>query len=391
MPWEETCTMDERLKFVAACLAGDQPMAWICEGFGISRKTGYKWLERYHAAGPAGLADRSRAPLDPSRMAPEVKDAILALRRDKPHWGPLKLRAKLCERHPETDWPVPSSIGDLLHRMGLSQPRRRRRRTPPYSQPLAHARAANDVWCADYKGWIRTGDGRRCDPLTVTDAHSRYLLAADLVPRLDAKNARQVFERLFVECGMPAAIRTDNGTPFASTGVAGLSELSIWLLKLGIRPERIEPGKPQQNGRHERMHRTMREEAMSPPAANPGAQQARLDAFRAEFNHERPHEALQQRPPARFYTASHRTYDGQMREPAYSQDQAARRVRSNGDIKWAGSFVFIGEALIGEPVAISETEIGPMAVHYFDVLLGYIDKGARSLRRPERGHAPAQG
>ena len=323
-------------------------------------------------------------------MAPEVRAAILALRARKPHWGPLKLRAKLCEDHPELAWPVASSIGALLRRLGLNQPRRQRRRTPPFGQPLAHAGAPNDVWCADYKGWVRARNGRRCDPLTVTDAYSRFLLAAELVPRLDTEHARPVFERLFAEYGLPTAIRTDNGTPFASVGAGGLSALSIWWLKLGIRPERIEPGKPQQNGRHERMHRTMLE-AMSPPAATAAAQQARLDVFRAEYNHERPHEALQQRPPVRFFTPSPRAYDGQLCEPDYRSDQAVRRVRSNGEIKWSGSLVFIGEALIGEPVAVSETADGSMAVHYFDVLLGHIDKGARKLRRLGRGHAPAQG
>ena len=389
MPWEETCAMDERLKFIAACLAGDQPMSWVCESFGISRKTGYKWLERYRTGGPSGLEDQPRARIEPARMAPEVRDAILALRRNRPHWGPLKLRAKLSEGHPEQTWPAASSIGELLRRLGLNHPRRLRRRTPPYTQPLAHACVANDVWCADYKGWVRSRDGQRCDPLTVTDAFSRFLLAAHLVPRLDAAHARPIFERLFADHGLPAAIRTDNGTPFASAGAGGLSELSIWWLKLGIRPERIEPGKPQQNGRHERMHRTMLE-AMTPPAASVNAQQERLDAFRADFNNERPHEALNQRPPARFYTLSHRVYDGRLQEPAYAQDQAVRRVRSNGDIKWAGNMVFIGEALVGEPVAVSETEEGPLAVHYFDVLLGYIDKDARKIRRLVRGHAPAQ-
>jgi transposase InsO family protein len=391
MPWEETCTMDERLKFVSACLSGEQPMSWLCERFGISRKTGYKWLDRYRTSGPAGLVDQSRARIEPSQMAAEVREAILALRVEKPHWGPLKLRAKLCEREPGTMWPAASSIGALLRRTGLSQPRRGRRRTPPYQQPLAHAQAANDVWCADYKGWVRSRDGQRCDPLTVSDAYSRFLLAADLVPRLDSASARPIFERLFGEYGLPAAIRSDNGVPFASTGVAGLSELSVWWLKLGIRPERITPGKPQQNGRHERMHRTLHAEAMASPSADAREQQQRLDAFRAEFNHERPHEALGQRQPARFYSASNRHYDGRLAEPVYSQEQACRRVRTNGDIKWAGGFVFIGEVLIGEPVAVSETDQGYMAVYYFDLLLGYIDKGARTIRSPERWHATAQG
>lgn len=389
MPWEETCSMDERLKFVATCLEGNEPMKWVCDRFGISRKTGYKWLERYQSQGAAGLSDRSRAPIEPAQMAPEVRRAILDLRHQRPHWGPLKLRAKLSELHPDLAWPVASSIGALLRRQGLNQPPGRRRQTPPYTQPLAHAGAANDLWCADYKGWVRSRDGQRCDPLTVTDAFSRYLLAADLVASLDARHAHAVFERLFGEHGLPIAIRTDNGAPFATTGAGGLSQLSIWWLKLGIRPERIAPGKPQENGRHERMHRTMLE-AMTPPAASKAEQQIRLDRFRADFNHERPHEALGQRPPARFYAASSRSYDPtSLREPEYRQDQAVRRVRKNGDIKWAGGMVFIGEALTGEPVAISETDDGPMAVHYFDVLLGHIHKGARSIRRFKRGHAPA--
>lgn len=296
----------------------------------------------------------------------------------------MKLRAKLIEHAPAQVWPVASCIGELLRREGLTHRRRVRRRTPPYTQPLAHATAANDVWCADYKGWVRSRDGRRCDPLTVTDGFSRFLLAADLVPGLDGSHARAVFERLFGEFGLPKAIRTDNGTPFASIGVGGLSQLSIWWLKLGIRPERIAPGKPQQNGRHERMHRTMLE-AMTPPSATYAEQQTRLNTFRAEFNFDRPHEALGQKSPAHFYTASRRLYDGSLREPEYRTDQAVRRVRSNGEIKWAGDLVFVGEALIGEHVAISETEDGPMAVYYFDVLLGYIHKGTRSLRRIRHG------
>jgi len=365
-------------------------MAWICERFGISRKTGYKWLERYQQSGAGGLQDRSSAPARHGRaMAPELRDRIIALRQQKPHWGAKKLRAKLADLYPDEAWPATSSIGDLLLRAGLIQRRGERRRTPPHDGPLAHAVAANDVWCTDYKGWVRAKDGQRCDPLTVTDAYSRFLLAADLVARLDYANARPVFERLFREFGLPVAIRSDNGTPFASTGVGGLSALSIWWLKLGIRPERIPPGKPQQNGRHERMHRTMLE-AMSPPAETAAAQQARLDGFREEYNDERPHEALGQRPPGMFYQASHRPYDGTEREPAYADHQAVRRVRSNGEIKWSGGLLFVGEALIGELVAVSEAE-DAWAVHYFDVLLGYIDAKGRKIRRPERGHAPAQG
>jgi transposase InsO family protein len=382
--------MEQRLRFMLAWRDAEEPIRHLCERFGVSPKTAYKWIARYRQGGAAALADRPRARLDPAQIDPAVRDAILALRQQRPHWGPRKLRAVLAERHPDLLWPAPSSIGGLLHRSGLVAPRQTRRRTPPHARPLAHASAPNDVWCADYKGWVLSGDGRRCEPLTVTDAHSRFLLAADLVERTDTGCARPVFERLFALHGLPLALRTDNGAPFAGAGAGGLSALSVWWLKLGIRPERIQPGRPQQNGRHERLHRTMLE-AMAPPAESWDAQQARLDGFRDDYNRERPHEALGQVPPGRVYRSSHRVYDGRLAEPEYGREQDVRRVRSNGQIKWGGRLVYLGLALVGEPVGLSETEDGATAVHYFDVLLGHLERGANKLRRPDRGHAPDPG
>jgi hypothetical protein len=243
---------------------------------------------------------------------------------------------------------------------------------------------ANDVWSVDFKGWFRTGDGRRCDPLTVSDAFSRYLLACRSVRRPDHDHVRPVFEALFCEFGLPGAMRHDNGPPFATVAAGGLSQLALWWLKLGIRSERIAPGKPQQNGRHERMHATLKQATADPPAATLGAQQRRFNDFRRDFNEERPHEALGQKPPASLYAASPRAYPCPLREPVYAPDQAVRRVRSNGEIKWGGELVFISEVLAGEPVGIAETEGGAWRVCFADVELGFIDARTGTLRRQPR-------
>jgi len=301
--------MDERTQFIARVLAGEDEMTVLCGEYGVSRKTGYKWLGRYIAEGAAGLAERSHAPVQHSQAHDlAVVQAVLGLRQRWPHWGPKKLRVKLVEHHPELPVPAASTIGEWLRREGVVGRSRRRRRCPPYSQPFAAVSAANDVWCTDFKGWFRTGDGRRCDPFTLTDAHSRYLLRCQAVLRPDEANVRPIFEAAFQEHGLPRAIRSDNGPPFASPGVGGLSRLAVWWIKLGIRPERIVAGKPQQNGRHERVHRTLNQETATPPAASLPAQQKRFDAFRTVYNNERPHEALGQQTPASLYAPAPRRY-----------------------------------------------------------------------------------
>ena len=284
MPWKEICRMDEKLVFVADCLRGELPMTALCEDYGISRKTGYKWLGRYREHGPEGLVERSRAPHRHGRsMAPEMAEAIVALRRQRPHWGPRKLRAVLMGERPEAVWPAASTMGDLLRAEGLVVSRRRRRRVAAPGRPFRAVTAPNDVWCIDFKGWFRTRDGERCDPLTVSDAYSRFLLACVIVPpRTDT--VRVAVEQLFKRYGLPLAIRSDNGAPFAGTGAGGLSRLSVGWIKAGIALERIEPGQPQQNGRHERMHRTLKAETAKPPAASAGRQQVRFDRFRQDFN-----------------------------------------------------------------------------------------------------------
>ena len=381
MPWKATCPMDERMQFIARVLAGEDEMTVLCREYGVSRKTGYKWLGRYIAEGAAGLAERSHAPLQHGQAHDvAVVQAVLGLRQRWPHWGPKKLRVKLVEHHPELPVPVASTIGEWLRREGVVD-RSRRRRCPPYTQPFAAVSAANDVWGTDFKGWFRTGDGRRCDPFTLTDGLSRYLLG-QAVARPDEEHVRPILEAAFKEHGLPLAIRSDNGPPFASPGAGGLSRLAVWWIKLGIRPERIVAGKPQQNGRHERMHRTLNQETATPPAASLPAQQQRFDGFRAVYNNERPHEALGQQTPALRYEPSPRPDSDRVEDPHYGDDVAGCRVRSNGQIKWASELIFVGEALIGEPVGIRETEGGDWLVRYADVELGYIHPQRRRLSPP---------
>lgn len=294
--------MDERIRFVMELEQGEMSKAALCRRFGISRPTGDKWIERYQSSGLSGLLDRSRAPgRHPNETPEELSELIVALRRRHPHWGPKKLRVLLLRKYPQMAWPSCSTLGEILRRAGLTVPRRRRRHTPPWTQPFAACNRPNTVWCADFKGWFRTGDGVRCDPLTISDAHSRYLLRVQGMRETKEGPVRSLFEATFRQYGVPGAIRTDNGTPFASHGIGGLSRLSVWWLKLGIEPERIEAGKPQQNGRHERMHLTLKQETASPPAKDLRRQQAAFDRFRVTFNEERPHEALNQNCPATVY------------------------------------------------------------------------------------------
>jgi putative transposase len=382
MPWSETCAMDERMRFVMAASEDEAVMSEVCAEFGISRQTGYKWLARYGAEGVEGLRERSRAPIRHGLARDEaLVAAALALRERHPTWGPKKLRRKIADHSLEIALPAVSTIGDWLRKEGLTQSRRPRRRCPRFSSPFQAIDAPNAFWCADFKGWFRTGDRQRCDPLTISDAMSRYLVRCEAVAQTDGEHVRSVFDAAFYEFGLPLAIRSDNGPPFASTGVGGLSRLAVWWIKLGVRPERIDPGKPQQNGRHERMHRTLKEDAASPPAATLAEQQRRFDEFRAAFNHERPHEALGFATPATLYKASDRAYPRALREPDYPDEVAVRRVRSTGEIKWAGDLIFVSEALIGEPVAIEETEAGEWRVRYGGVELGFLDRSGRLRRR----------
>lgn len=369
--------MNQRVAFVADWLRDEWTMTELAERYGISRKTAYKWVERYEHDPQHGLAERSRAPRQHGRaMADDVRGAVLALRRAHPRWGPKKLRAVLCDRQPRRPWPAASTMGDLLRREGLSQPRRRARYGVPLTQPLAAAQAPNDVWSADFKGWFRTADGTRCDPLTIVDACSRFVLCCRIVPPRE-QGVRPWFERVFREYGLPRALRTDNGSPFATTGAAQLSHLAVWWLKLGIQLDRIDPGHPEQNGRHERFHLTLQEETTTPPAQTPRQQQTRFDRLRRAFNIERPHEALGQRPPARVYVSSPRPYPARLEDPWYDATHQVRRVRSHGEIMWRGEHIFVSEAVRREVVGIAETERGDWLVRFMHLELGRIDRRTR--------------
>jgi transposase InsO family protein len=369
--------MDQRVAFIADWLRDEWTMTELAERYGISRKTAYKWVERYELDPEHGLAERSRAPKHHGRATAEaIRDAVLALRRQHPRWGPKKLRPILREREPDREWPAASTMGDLLRREGLTQPRRRSRYVVPLTQPLATAVMPNDVWTADFKGWFRTADGTRCDPLTIADACSRFVLCCRIVAP-NAQGVRPWFERTFRDQGLPTALRTDNGSPFATTGAAQLSQLAVWWLKLGIQLDRIDPGHPEQNGRHERFHLTLQEETTTPPAATPRQQQVRFDRMRGEFNTERPHEALGQQPPARVYVPSPRPYPARVDDPWYDATHQVRRVKDRGWIKWGGDQIFISEAVRGELVGVTETPRGDWLVRFLHVELGRIDRQTR--------------
>src|SRR6266850_75326 len=288
MPWKTSSVMEEKLRFVFEFELGEHTVTELCQRYEIARATGYVWLRRYRQFGVAGLVERSRAAHRRRNQTPEemeqMEQMVLELRQAHMRWGPRKLKRVLERDQPGRVWPATSTIGALLKREGLVVARKKRRKTAPYSEPLAHADGANRVWCADFKGWFRTGDGERIDPLTISDAHSRYLLRCQAVEKADTARVQGIFEAAFRQYGLPQAIRTDNGAPFASTALAGLSRLAVWWIKLGIVPERIEAGHPEQNGRHERMHRTLKQDTAMPPAANRRAQQRAMDRFRQEYN-----------------------------------------------------------------------------------------------------------
>lgn len=373
--------MEEKLRFIYEYERDECTMTELCEAFGVARETGYVWLRRYRQSGIAGLVERERAARrHPNQTAGELEQLIVELRQAHMRWGPRKLKRVLERDQPGREWPAASTIGALLKREGLVVGRKKRRHTAPYSEPLAHADQANRVWCADFKGWFRTQDGERIDPLTISDAYSRYLLRCQAVEKTDTARVQAIFEAAFREYGMPIAIRTDNGPPFASTAVAALSRLSVWWIKLGIVPERIESGQPQQNGRHERMHRTLKEEVAMPPAKDRRAQQRELERFRQEYNEVRPHEAIAMQTPAQLYVASPRAYPRQVPEPEYPPTMLVRSVHSHGHFRWKKRHdVFLSEVLWGERVGLLPIDDRWYRVYFAHLPLASFDSWARRV------------
>jgi transposase InsO family protein len=367
--------MEERERFVRDHREGFYAMVELCARYGVSRKTGYKWLARFEDGGRQALRDQSRAPHRcPHRIADAVARLICEARRQHPSWGPEKLLAWLAPRHPTLALPAISTAGDLLARRGLVKKRRRRRRHlhPGVVPPTTSA--PNDLWTADFKGHFRTRDGIYCYPLTIADQHTRYLLACHGLLSTKGHGVRPVFDRLFREYGLPRAIRTDNGVPFATTGIHGLSQLNVWWLRLGIQHQRILPAHPQQNGAHERMHKTLKSEAIRPPHSHLGTQQRAFTAFRRLYNDERPHQALQGRPPAALYRPSPRGYTATLPPVEYPGHFIVKRVTNAGTIRLKQRLLFIANALKQHPVGLEETADGVWSIHFCQVLLGRVDE-----------------
>jgi transposase InsO family protein len=380
MPWKENLTMDLRVRLIQEYDEGES-IAALAEMYGVARKTVYKWLARHDAAGVAGLADRSRVPKQfPGRVSEEVVALIVAARH-RWHWGPRKLRVKLAAAHPKIAWPAQSTIGAVLKRAGLTHARKARVKTPPYGQPFAAVEDANQTWCADYKGHFRTADGTRCDPLTITDAHSRYLLRCHITPNCDGAHVAAVFDACFREHGLPRVIHTDNGTPFASRAPGGLSRVSMEWVKLGIVAERSRLASPQDNGRHERMHSTLKQSTLRPPERTPRRQQESFDRFQHEYNHERPHESLEDRTPASCYRPSPRQMPRRVPELDYGDEVEVRRVSQQGSVKMRGARTFISEIFAYEWLGLRALDERYFEVLYGPVRLGFLDTREHTFHR----------
>lgn len=382
MSWRETSPVEQRLEFVREYESDLFTMTELAAQYGISAKTGYKWLERYGAEGLLGLCDRSRRPHhNPQATDPELVEAIVALRRRHPRWGPKKLLAVARRREPDSTWPARSTVAGLLKRHGLITARRRSPRPPTSSASiLAPAMQPNDVWTTDFKGEFRTGDGAYCYPLTLRDGVSRFVLRCDALLGRTYESTRRRFARAFAEYGLPERIRSDNGGPFAGTGLGRLSRLAVWWIRLGIVPERIALGHPEQNGSHEQFHSVLKAETTRPPAANAAAQQRRFARFCLEYNHERPHEALSNDVPASRYQPSPRVLPRQLPVLTYPGHFEIRRVSSMGQVSWRGSSLFLSEALAGEDVAFEEVDDGIWTVRFAAVALARYDERDRILR-----------
>ena len=379
--------MLERAKLVALHSDGLYSVAELTDRAGVSRKMAYKWIERYRDGGTEALADRSHASRGhPAQTDAQTEALIIEARRAHPTWGPRKLVSYLAHRHPGLTLPATSTVGTVLKRHGLIEPRRKRRvAAHPGSVPLTTT-APNEVWTADYartralKGQFKTLDGVYCYPLTVFDAHSRYVLACAGHASVEQYGALGEFGRLFHEYGLPRAIRTDKGVPFATQAICGLSRLSVWWVKLGVRHDRIEPGRPQKNGRHERVHRTLKAETARPPKSGMATQQTRFDAWQAEFNDVRPHEALGGAVPASVYPPSRRLMPAALPEPEYPAHFEARYVSRCGAFKFKRRQIFLSQALSEEWIAFEEVADGVWSLHFYDVLLGRLDERDFRLR-----------
>lgn len=380
MRWRGVLPVDVRLEFVHEYERGYSSMTELCDAYGVSRKTGYEWVGRYERDGAAGLLERSRRPhMSPRATAPEIVERLLAARRQHPTWSARKLIRVLAEREPALAWPKRSTGCELLRRHGLVRVRRRTRRTHAPVAPLPAITRPNEVWTTDFKGEFRTGDGQYCYPLTVRDGFSRYVLRCDALETRRTAPVRRRFERAFADHGLPDRIRSDNGGPFAASGLTRLSRLAVWWIRLNILPERIAPGHPEQNGSHEQFHRVLKAETTRPPALTRQAQQRRFAAFCAEYNEVRPHEALADQPPAAVYQPSRRAWPRDVPAVEYPGHMEVRRVSRCGTVSWRNDAVYLTEVLSGERVGFEEVGEGIWMISFAEITIARFDERTRHV------------
>lgn len=375
MPWNENCVMDLKVSLIADWLSGELTKMMLSQKYNMSRPTVDKWLHRYAASGIEGLHEHSRRPTHSPNATPEwMQTRLIEVKRTHRYWGPKKVNDYLVATEPETPWPADSTTGLILKRAGLVTPKKRRRCTSVYPEHLTPSERPSQVWNVDFKGEAKLGNGRRCYPLTLSDDFSRYLLCCQGLDSTAGAPVRTCFEQVFTDYGVPEVIKSDNGTPFASTAIGGLSALSKWFIQLGIVPERIDKGKPTQNGRHERLHRTLKAQAMSPPRFSMKTQQAAFDRFRYEYNEQRSHEALNRQAPGTVFQPSPVAYQATPPPIDYSLDRVVRKVRHNGEIKWKGRLIYVGQVLAKEPIGLKAVDNERWAIYYSFLPIGFLNE-----------------
>ena len=375
MPWNETSVMNQKAQFIADYLSESFTVVELCETYNISRKTAYKWIDRYLTFGPGGLEEFSRKPLrSPRKFEPYIEQAIIEIRKKHPTWGPKKLLPYLEKRFPNTKLPAKTTVCDILKRNNLIPKKRHRRPNKHPGKPIVQMNQPNQTWCADFKGQFRTLNGVYCYPLTITDGYSRFILACKALDSTGLDQTKAVFKGIFRKFGIPSFILTDNGTPFASCSLGRLTRLSMWWIELGITPVLIQPGNPQQNGRHERMHKTLKQETTIPPAYHLRTQQRKFNSFIQEFNFERPHEALDQQTPSQFYQESLIEYPKKIESFVYPDRFETRRVSLNAGIKWRSSWVNVSKVLADKIIGLEEIDYGKWHVYFNHVRIGILDE-----------------
>lgn len=388
MPWKELNIVILRRQFIQEYLDQVYPsFSYLCTSYGISAKTGYKWLNRFLSGGFNNLEDKSRAPHTvPHRTPDEICDLIIKTKLAHINWGPKKVLDNIKKHHPTLILPADSTAGEILKREGLVKKRKKRHHVSADEQAFGDCLKSNEVWGVDYKGQFKLGNGKWCYPLTMSDIHSRYLLECQSLESTVCIDAKDSMEHTFREYGLPDKIRSDNGSPFSSIAFGGISKLSKWWIQLGIRPQRIKPGHPQQNGRHERMHKTLKQETTKPPAYNERLQQEKFNHFKTEYNHERSHEALQRRCPDDVYEPSKISYPEKLPEIVYDEGCETRKVKRGGEIKWRGHHIYISQVLSHDRISLKEIDNDLWEICYGFYKLGELDARRVQLKRATQWH-----